>query len=128
MIIWYFWFNRLDGLGLVEYLEDDTNNDSDAKNDADLLGQYEDLLPMIKESISERSDVQIDDDTKYKFTKKPNGLIEVQITMSDNKMLNIEMEDYVVCVCVYVYLSYSTIYIYNWKILFYLHTIIIATR
>lgn len=55
--------------------------------------EYEQLLPVIKKTIASRADLQLSGEIKYKFTKKPGKIIEVQCTTSDGKVVCVEMED-----------------------------------
>lgn len=76
-----------------EYLEEEFEEDSSE--------QYEQLLPTIKKTVACRAKLQLDDGTKYKFSRKPGKIIEVQCTTSDGNVVYVEMEDNRTVGCAY---------------------------
>lgn len=55
--------------------------------------QYETYLPSIKTAVAYQSDVELDEGTKYRFTKKAGKVIEVRCTTSNGNVVFVEMEE-----------------------------------
>lgn len=55
--------------------------------------QYEKFLPTIKTAVADQSEVELDEGTKYQFTKKGGKVIEVRCTTSNGNVVFVEMEE-----------------------------------
>lgn len=70
----------------TEYLDEEFEDDPENSN-------YAQLLPTIQKSLASKTGYQLDNDTKYKFTRKPGKIVEVQCTTSSGAVVLVELED-----------------------------------